>query len=256
MTSQNDMLAIGELAKKAGISVRALRHYEAIGLLHPARDPHNERRRYGRADIETVMQITALKGAGFSLRRIGALLGGGVDMSTLVQAQLRHMRALQSRTRMALDVLEQAAGLLQKGQRLDVDLLCHMIRSTPMTTNPLSDVAKDYFDDEQMAKIKARGTTPDELADYGRQWSDLIARVQQLVDAGADPASPEAQACAQQWQGLVEAFTQNDPGITQSLGKMYADKEAWKGRAQMPYSPPVGDFIARAGRARKEHGRD
>jgi DNA-binding transcriptional MerR regulator len=44
-------LKIGELAKKAGLSVRALHHYDAIGLLCPSQRSKGGARLYGRDDL-------------------------------------------------------------------------------------------------------------------------------------------------------------------------------------------------------------
>ena len=66
-------LKIGELAKKAGISVRALRHYEAEGLLRPARTEAGQRV-YGYAEVLRLQQIQVLKRAGFSLKQIHGMV--------------------------------------------------------------------------------------------------------------------------------------------------------------------------------------
>jgi DNA-binding transcriptional MerR regulator len=254
MSDDTIILPIGKLAKMADVSVRALRHYEAMGLLTPSYDPQNGRRRYTRSDVSQVMKITALKTAGLSLRQIGDLLGGGLELSVAVDVQIKQLQALRDKTKSALAVLENAKIRLLNGQTLDVDLLCQMIRSNPMTEHPLTEVAKEYFDDAQMQKIRDRGTSPAQLDGYTAQWSDLIARVQILVDSGKAADSDEALECARQWNALISAFTLDDPKITASLSEMYADKAAWQDRAQMPYSPAIGDFIAEAQGALLERG--
>lgn len=240
------VLFIGELAAKAGISVRALRHYEAKGLIHPMRDPQNDRRRYTQSEISTVLKIVALKSVGLSLAQIGQLLRGGLAVAAAVQMQIETLQKQQAETVTALQVLQSAAQRLKNGTVLDVELLCNMLRSIQMTKHPMNDVIKDYFDDEQMQQIKNRGTTPNQLVGYQEQWSGLIAKVQTLIDDDVPANNAMALDCAKQWNGLVSAFTQNDPGITQSLRKMYADKEKWSGQANMPYSPEVGNYIMAA----------
>lgn len=66
-------MQIGELARKAGVSVRALRHYEAQGLLHSTRLA-NGFRSYAATSSETVEQIRLLLSCGFSTRQIGTFL--------------------------------------------------------------------------------------------------------------------------------------------------------------------------------------
>lgn len=65
----------GELARLAGVSVRTLRHYHAIGLLpEPARH-ENGYREYGAADLLRVLRIRQLAALGFSLEQIDPMLG-------------------------------------------------------------------------------------------------------------------------------------------------------------------------------------
>jgi cob(I)alamin adenosyltransferase len=65
---------IGELARKVGVSVRGLRHYEEVGLLAPDRSEGGHRR-YGLADLARLRQIVALRRLGLGLQHIAALLG-------------------------------------------------------------------------------------------------------------------------------------------------------------------------------------
>jgi len=69
--------------------VRALRYYDQLGLLSPARS-RDGRRRYGPADVRRRHQILALRGFGVPLAEIGRLLDGtGADPRGLLQRQLR-----------------------------------------------------------------------------------------------------------------------------------------------------------------------
>lgn len=70
------MLTIGDLARLAGTTVRAVRHYHAVGLLEePARDASGYRR-YGAPALIRVLRIRRLREIGLSLDRIGELLNG------------------------------------------------------------------------------------------------------------------------------------------------------------------------------------
>ncbi|WP_214105175.1 MerR family transcriptional regulator [Acrocarpospora catenulata] len=59
-------MRIGELAERAGVSTRALRHYEQQGLIR-ARRSANGYRDYDEADVRLVAQIRALTAVGFTL---------------------------------------------------------------------------------------------------------------------------------------------------------------------------------------------
>jgi DNA-binding transcriptional MerR regulator len=73
------MLTIGELASYAGVTVRAVRHYHAKGLLpEPERD-HSGYRRYDAKAVVELIKIRTLAEAGVPLARVHDLLAAGDD---------------------------------------------------------------------------------------------------------------------------------------------------------------------------------
>lgn len=65
--------AIGDISAQFGLDTHVLRHWEEMGLLHPARDPAG-RRRYSEGDRVRVAVILCSKASGMSLDQIAALL--------------------------------------------------------------------------------------------------------------------------------------------------------------------------------------
>lgn len=74
-----DYLSIGQFSKKSGISPRALRIYEEVGLIQSHARGENGYRYYRVAQLELVARIKQFKGLGFSLSEIKSLLE--VDLS-------------------------------------------------------------------------------------------------------------------------------------------------------------------------------
>ena len=78
------MLSIGDFARYAGVSVRMLRHYDAEGLLVPARvDPVTGYRSYAAAQLPRINRLVALKELGFHLDEVGRILDGGLAADEL-----------------------------------------------------------------------------------------------------------------------------------------------------------------------------
>ena len=74
------MLSIGRFADATGLTVKALRHYDEIGLLVPARvDPDNGYRYYDAAQIEDAVTIRRLRALELPLDEIGALIDADGD---------------------------------------------------------------------------------------------------------------------------------------------------------------------------------
>ncbi len=94
------MLTISQLASYAGVTVRAVRHYHAKGLLaEPERD-HSGYRRYDAAAVVELVRIRTLADAGVPLSRVRELLGAGAeefdaaveDIDRRLRAEIRERR--------------------------------------------------------------------------------------------------------------------------------------------------------------------
>jgi DNA-binding transcriptional MerR regulator len=100
------MLRIGDFARLAGVTVRALRHYEAEGLLAPAHvDPDTRYRSYTFDQLAGLDRILAMRDLGFSLADVRALLASASDTAAVVR------RLAQQRSRLAADLETQSARL-------------------------------------------------------------------------------------------------------------------------------------------------
>ncbi|WP_067968231.1 MerR family transcriptional regulator [Nocardiopsis trehalosi] len=99
------MLTIGELASYAGVTVRAVRHYHAKGLLpEPDRD-HSGYRRYGADAVVELIRIRTLAEAGVPLARVRLLLRADAaefaaavaDIDARLRAEIRERRRHRER---------------------------------------------------------------------------------------------------------------------------------------------------------------
>ncbi|MFD5767130.1 MerR family transcriptional regulator [Streptomyces sp. NPDC127049] len=107
------MFAIGDFARHGRVSVRMLRHYDAIGLLRPAHvDPYSGYRHYTADQLARLNRVIALKDLGFTLEQVGAILGDEIGAE-----ELRGMlRLRQAELEAALEASR--ARLAQVGARL------------------------------------------------------------------------------------------------------------------------------------------
>ncbi|MFB9990953.1 MerR family transcriptional regulator [Deinococcus oregonensis] len=86
-------MRIGQLAKAAGVSVRALRHYDGLGLLTSARED-NRYRVFQLEDVERVKMIQLLLQAGFRLDEIRERVPCFRHGQTSLDAPAEEVRAL------------------------------------------------------------------------------------------------------------------------------------------------------------------
>ncbi|GAA1191425.1 DNA-binding transcriptional MerR regulator [Kitasatospora gansuensis] len=107
------MFSIGDFAKHGRVSVRMLRHYDAIGLLPPARvDPFTGYRGYEAAQLARLNRIIALKDLGFTLQQVTAIVDEQVSAE-----ELRGMLRLRQ-AELAAAVQEAAVRLARVESRL------------------------------------------------------------------------------------------------------------------------------------------
>jgi DNA-binding transcriptional MerR regulator len=92
------MFSIGDFASHGRVSVRMLRHYDAIGLLRPAHvDPATGYRSYAAQQLARLNRVVALKDLGFTLEQVRAILDDKVGVAEL-RGMLRLRQAeLQAR---------------------------------------------------------------------------------------------------------------------------------------------------------------
>lgn len=67
-------MKVGQVARRTGITVRALHHYDETGLLSPSERTSSGHRLYTHEDIVRLQQIVSLRQLGFSLEQVGQML--------------------------------------------------------------------------------------------------------------------------------------------------------------------------------------
>jgi DNA-binding transcriptional MerR regulator len=112
------MFSIGDFASHGRVSVRMLRHYDAIGLLQPAHvDAATGYRSYEAQQLGRLNRIVALKDLGFTLQQVQAMLDEKVSVEEL-RGMLRLRRAeLQSQIASDAGRLVQVEGRLRLIER-------------------------------------------------------------------------------------------------------------------------------------------
>lgn len=104
------LLSIGEFARAARLSVKALRHYDAMGVLVPAHvDEHSGYRRYDPAQLPDALLITLLRQADIGLPVVRSALQDRSQLSALVDAELERLRTQAQRAQTALALASQLA---------------------------------------------------------------------------------------------------------------------------------------------------
>jgi DNA-binding transcriptional MerR regulator len=117
------MLSIGRFADATGLTVKALRHYDEIGLLVPARvDSSNGYRYYDTAQIEDAVTIRRLRALELPLEEIRELLRADA-VSVLERLRAHGYRVAEEATDKHLLLIELSALVEGGGEAVDVEIV-------------------------------------------------------------------------------------------------------------------------------------
>jgi DNA-binding transcriptional MerR regulator len=216
---QFEALKVGELAKRTGLTVRTLHHYDEIGLLRSSMHTESGHRLYTAGDVARLQQVLSLRQLGFSLEEIaGCLDRPGFSPLEVIRLHVARLRDQVTLQRRLCERLEAVAARLESAGEVSADELIRTIEEITMI--------ESYYTPEQLEEIKARGEQlgQERIQQAQEDWAELIAEVRAEMDKGTDPAAPEVQAMARRWMDLVNAFTGGDPGIERSLGRLWNEQ--------------------------------
>ncbi|WP_406311019.1 MerR family transcriptional regulator [Streptomyces thermoviolaceus] len=110
---------VGQVAGFAGVTVRTLHHYDAIGLLVPSKRSHAGHRRYSDADLERLQRILFYRELGFPLDEVAALLD---DPDADPQEHLRRLHADLTARIEKLQKMAAAVEHAMEARRMGIDL--------------------------------------------------------------------------------------------------------------------------------------
>lgn len=249
-------LDIAEVARRTGLSARALRFYEARGLVRPLRT-HSGRRCYGAGELERLHQLLTLKRAGLSLARIKALFDRRpVDLRALLALQLGELDAKAAALAEMRAVLRATLSRLDRGEPIDAATFCSLIKQGDQTMTTEKEkwaaVTDRYLTAEAKADFAARRDelNPEYAGELAAKWKELGSRIKAALPL--DPASSTAQGFVAEWQALMAPFLRvATPAMMESTGQMYARMEEWEGEADPGFDVAVFRFIQEAMRAAK-----
>ncbi len=246
-----DSLDISEVARRTGISARALRFYEARGLLMPLRTAAG-RRHYGPGELATLHRILALKRAGLTLAQVQRLLASRtLDLAGLIDAQLAILEQQAAAIERSRQLLLETKSRIERSEPLDVATFCSLIEQgeRQMDTRAQWDaVTSRYFSEAEKADFAATmAKLPQgfDATDYAARWQALGDRIKAALPL--DPKSPAAQAFVAEWRALLAPFNAvATPAMQAGVARMYEDMPAWQGEANPGFDAEVFAFIRAA----------
>ncbi|MEV4394261.1 MerR family transcriptional regulator [Nonomuraea sp. NPDC049607] len=219
---------IQELAVRAGVTSRTLRHYDSFGLLAPSRVGANGYRYYDSTSVVRLQRILLMRRLGMGLPAIAEVLADEVDVCDGLRAHITALEEERDRVERQIRSARDTLDALRAG------------------TEPRQDVMLAGFNDPYKDEVISRwgervfrvsndwwhGKTLDQQRAWKQAAEDLVAAWVAAARSGISPTSEPAQTMAARhvrWLSRIPGTPTADGDRERSiemvtcLGDMYVD---------------------------------
>ncbi|MDE7184284.1 MAG: MerR family transcriptional regulator [Lachnospiraceae bacterium] len=238
------MLTVNEVSKRTGVSVRSLHHYDAIGLLKPAKVTEAGYRLYGDDELARLQNIMLFRELQFPLKQIKVILDSPdfdrkealAQQIQLLELQLKHTQELIS---FAREIQEKGVASMK-----ETDFRVFDKREMEQYAKEVSErwgATAAYAEYQQ----KAKGRTDKEQEDIGRRMMMQFADIGKLKScAPTEQAVQESIAAIQQF--ITDNYYHCTNEILRGLGQMYVGDERMRCNIDKAGGEGTAAFVSRA----------
>jgi DNA-binding transcriptional MerR regulator len=212
--------SISQVAKISGVTARALRHYDAIGLLRPRSVAANGYRWYGRAELLRLQRILVLRRLGLGLAEIANVLAEETDEATALRGHLAGLQAERARLYQIIGTVEDTVADLDDARITDPSQFFAGLRRDQETmrkelTEAYGEGVNAIFDEAQDDRT---------TADYehaAAQGAALFRRLAEVMRAGTAPDEPAALDAIAEHHAALRHYWQPTPDAYAAMGALY-----------------------------------
>ena len=234
-----------QVAELSGLSVRALHHYDEIGLLRPRRNAQNGYREYLEEDLDKLQQILFFRQCGFSLERIKKLPSNPrFDRVKTFELHKKHLILEKERIKAMLSTLERTLKTLKGEDSMSQE---EKFKGFDFSFNPYEEEAKQLWGDETVEKSNdfIASKSDRERKDMEKILDELFRELAEIRDE--DPDSHLAQeAIDKMYRVFNESFGHYYTLESfASLGNMYVMDDRFRANIDK-YGEGLAEFLSKA----------
>jgi MerR family transcriptional regulator, thiopeptide resistance regulator len=230
-TSGPNLMTVGRVSELTGLSVRALHHYDEIGLVVPGARTQAGYRGYTDTDIERLHLVLLYREVGFGLEQIAALLD---NPDTDMQAHLESQRSLLldriDRLHHMVAAVEKMMNAHKSGIQLSVEEQIEIFGDNKYVDEYAAEAHQRWSDTavwRQSQERSAQYTKEDWVrikAEGDRLLADLAAAKRDSVA----PGSKRADALAHAHRRSIDEFFDCSPQMQVCLAQMYVTDDRFR----------------------------
>ena len=231
------MMTIHEVSRLAGISVRTLHHYDAIGLLPPTALTEAGYRLYDDTALARLQSILLFRELEFPLRDIRRILDDpGFDQTAALKDQIRLLELRQAHLGRLIALARETINEGATSMKFDAFDTTELTRYADEVKQKWGGT-KAYQEFSQRQKDGASGDPADLMQCFAR-----MGTLRQL-----DPAAPEAQDAVRALQQFItDHYYTCTPEILAGLGQMYTADDRFRGNIDQAGGEGTAAFAAPA----------
>ena len=220
---------VGPAADAVGVTVRALHHYDAIGLVVPSGRTDAGYRVYLEADVDRLRHVLVHRELGFALEDIGALLDGdGGDRTRLVREQIDRVDERIDRLQQVRAALETEMEATMSGVRLTQAEKRELFGDSWIENEEsYAREAEERWGDTDAWRQSRERTSRYSKADWERakaEGDEITARFVTLLHAGEPADGEAARAVAEDHrQSITRWYYDCGPEVHAGIGRMYVE---------------------------------
>jgi DNA-binding transcriptional MerR regulator len=220
------MRTVKQVAEASGVSVRALHHYDHIGLLKPEVGD-NGYRYYGQVELLRLQHILFYRELGLPLAEIARILDDPAfdTRAALIDLRRRVEEEIVQRRDLAITI-DRTLALLDAGEPIDERRLFYGVSPEKQAAweaemiGRFGDPAEAAIRD---AKAAIQTLSPTELLDFKAEIDAIHSAFVTLIEAGGMPSSSAAQALTARHYRWVSRSWRPDAEAYASLGQLYVE---------------------------------
>lgn len=243
---------VGELARLTGITVRALHHYDEIGLVVPSQRTAAGYRLYDDADVIRLQQVLLFRELGLPLDEIAFAIDEAGTREELLRKHREVLVAKRGKLDAMLAALDSALGALEKGQTMQPDDVKHMFEG--FDHSQYEEEAKQRWGDTDAYKESMRRTKKYGKAEWDKiqgDWQKLYADLANLMNADTPVTDPAVQALVEAHRAHIDRwFYPCSVDMHKGLGAMYIQDARFKAnldKVAPGFAQYLSDAIAASG---------
>ncbi|RHR10087.1 MerR family transcriptional regulator [Pseudoflavonifractor sp. AF19-9AC] len=223
--------SIQELSRLSGVTTRALRWYDQIGLLKPSRVAESGYRYYGRAEVDRLQDILYYRALGVELARIKECLDDpSFDRLAALRSHLTALEAERERLEKLIRSVKDTIGAEERNEIMRDEQKFEAFKKRAVEHNEETygaEIRAKYGDQEvDEANAAVMNLTQEQHQEWTNLGREIQERLEAAVQAGLSPENEEGKeivALHRRW--LTITGNRYDPNKHRGIAELYVMDE-------------------------------